>query len=209
MNEQQKETLSALFDGEANEFEMRRMLSELDAESRAQWQRYQWIHDAAKNKLGECNFSISVVDAVAAQIAAEPVNTVRESEIKVQTVAAKKDWLKPLLGFATAASIAFVAVLGAQQWGQDSSSASAGFVANGNVSASQLPISGGSGLNTVSGSVSSLSLAREIETIDAQKAREKERLKYYLQLHAQNASFNDGQGLLPMARMSEEESPAK
>jgi sigma-E factor negative regulatory protein RseA len=199
MNEQQQETLSALFDGEANEFETRRLLAEMDPASAAQWQHFQWIRDTAKNRLGDCDVTVSVVDAVAAIIAREP-------DIRSTSTAAKKDhWLKPLLGFATAASVAFVVVLGMQQFEQQSAPASTGFVANGNVSASQLQISGGVGLNPVSGSVSSSALAYEIEAIDEQKARDKDRIQYYLQQHAQHASFNNGRGLLPMARMSEEE----
>lgn len=199
MNEQQQETLSALFDGEANEFETRRLLSELDSASAAKWQRFQWIRDTAKNRLGDCDVTFSVVDAVSASIAMDP-------NIQPKYTMHKKDhWLKPLLGFATAASVAFVAVLGMQQFGQDAVPANTGFIANGNVSASQLQISGGVGLNTVSGSVSSSALAYEIEAIDEQKARDKDRIKYYLQQHAQQASFNNGSGLLPMARMAEEE----
>ncbi len=199
MNEQQQEILSALFDGEANEFETRRLLSEIDAESLEKWQRFQWIRDTAKNKMVDCNFTVSVSDAVAARIANEP-------DIKMKkTVVSKDHWLKPLLGFATAASVAFVVVLGAQQFDQGAVSNDSGFIANGNVSASQLPISGGVGLNTVSGSVSSSALDYEIEAIDKQKALDKDRIKYYLQQHAQQASFNNGRGLLPMARMSEEE----
>jgi sigma-E factor negative regulatory protein RseA len=201
MNEQQQETLSALFDGEANEFETRRLLSELDSVSAAKWQRFQWIRDTAKNRLGDCDVTFSVVDAVSASIAREP-----DIQSTYTATAAKKDhWLKPLLGFATAASVAFVAVLGMQQFGQDAVPANTGFIANGNVSASQLPISGGVGLNAVSGSVSSSALAYEIEAIDEQKARDKDRIKYYLQQHAQQASFNNGSGLLPMARMADEE----
>ena len=45
MNEQQKETLSALLDGEASEFELRRLLAEGDVEIAAQWRRYQLIRD--------------------------------------------------------------------------------------------------------------------------------------------------------------------
>lgn len=199
MNEQQQETLSALFDGEANEFETRRLLSELDTESCSKWTRFQCIRDVAKNKSADCDYSISVLAAVSAIIADEP-------EIEPRLPVVKKDhWLKPLLGFATAASVAFIVVLGVQQSGQKTLLSNGGFVANGNVSASQLPISGGVGLNAVSGSVSTSSLAYEIEAIDAQKARDKDRIKYYLEQHAQQASFNNGRGLLPMARMIEEE----
>lgn len=199
MHEQYKESLSALFDGEADELEMRRLLSGLDAESTARWQRYQLIGDAARNVLAVSRLDISVVDAVAAQLAVEPVVLAAPAAKK------REHWLKPVLGFASAASIAFVAVLGVQSMNRSAMPVTAGFVANGNVSASQLPIAGGSGLNTVSGSVQAPALQREIEAIDAQKQRDAERLRYYMQQHTQHASYNNAQGLLPMARMVEEE----
>lgn len=195
MHEQHKETLSALFDGEADELEMRRLLSGLDAETCAQWRRYQLLRDAAQNKLGDCDLQISIVDKVAAQIALEP--DIRPSVAQVAVLVKKDSWIKPLLGFATAASVAFITVLGVQQFNQPAGQLDAGFVANGNVSASQLPMSGGLGLNTVSGSVQTSGLQYEIEAIEAQKQHDAERLRYYMQQHAQHASFNNGRGLLP------------
>lgn len=199
MNEKQKEMLSVLFDGESNDFEMRHILSILDEESRSKWQRYQWIRDAAKNKLSDANCSISVVDAVAGYVSEHP-------GISTESIPVKKySWLKPVLGFATAASVAFITVLGVQQIGSESAPETAGFVANGNVSVSQMQISGGVGLNPVSASVSTASIAHEIGKIDAQKKLDEERMRYYMQQHAQHASFNNGRGILPMARMAEEE----
>ncbi len=51
MNEQHKEALSALFDGETSEFETRRLLDELTDEDLEQWHQYQTISDASQNKL--------------------------------------------------------------------------------------------------------------------------------------------------------------
>jgi sigma-E factor negative regulatory protein RseA len=199
MREQDKESLSALFDGEANELEMRRVLSSYSIDECSQWQRFQWIRDAAKNKLAESDMSISIVDKVALRIAEEP-------ELKSFSMDNEKSgWLKPLLGFATAASVAFVTVLGVQQFNQTTLGVESGFHANGNVSVSQLPITGNLGLNAVSGSIKTPNLHNEIDVIEAQKQREKARLKYYIQQHTQNASFNNGRGLLPMARISQQE----
>ncbi len=196
MSDQKKETLSALFDGETNEFETRRLLAELDEESRALWQRYQLIRDSANNTLTESHFSMDISGSVAAEIAAEPAIRQKKSD--------KESWFKPVVGFAAAASIAFVTVLGVQNLQPSTDNITTGFVADGNVSASQLSIASNLGLNQVSGS-SSVLLSRELESIDAQKARDEERLKYYLQQHAQHSSFNNGRGLLPMARLVKED----
>lgn len=208
MSEQQKEALSALFDGETTEFETRRLLTELSADDEARWSRYQIISDSMDNKLAGSDLSINIADAVSAAIADEPLpqfdtqGNEAEQTQKTQKVA----WLKPFAGFAAAASIAFVTVLGVGDFGSEQPTNDLnGFVANGNVSNSHLSLSGSQlGLNQVSG-VSSRSIAAEIENIDAQKLKEKERMKYYLHQHAQHASFNNGRGLLPMARITKEE----
>ena len=203
MNPQHKETLSALFDGETNDFEARRLLQELDADDIAHWKHFQIIREAAKNTLGECNLEISVSESVAAFLMDEPaLNASLEKSGK------SRPWVKPLVGFATAASIGFFTVMAVLQFNQSSDVTQNGFVADGNVSVSQLPMvassgNGGTGLNTVSGSVQTSNLQQEIEAIEAQKVRERERLQYYLEQHAQYTGFNNGKGLIPMARMSE------
>lgn len=196
MNEQQQESLSALFDGEVSDFEVRRVLAEVDADARGRWQRYQLISSAVAHKLDENLLTINVADAVAAEIADEPVLKAASGSKP------SRSWLKPVVGFAAAASIAFVSVVGIQTL--DDQSPVNGFIANGNVSASQLPIIGGTGLNQAS-AVADINLATQINDIDAEKQQEQARINYYLQQHAQNASFNNGRGLLPMARMSKEE----
>ncbi len=208
MSDQQKEGLSALFDGETTEFETRRLIAELDDSDRQAWQRYQLTSDAASNSLGDSVLSINVVDSVAAAIADEPCPELKESpelqQAKVKSQTVSQSWFKPFVGFAAAASIAFIAVINLPAMQSGGQIEQAGFVANGNVSASQLQISGGVGLSQASG-VSSVSLAREISDIDAQKNRENTKLNYYLQQHAQHAAFNNGRGLLPLARITKEE----
>lgn len=194
MNEQQQETLSALFDGETSTFETRRLLDELSDADLERWHRYQVISDASQNKLVDNDFSFSVVDAVAAAISDEDVPSL---EPAVEKTSARQSWFKPLVGFAAAASVAFVAVLGIQS----PEMVTPGFVANGNVSISQLPITGDLGLSAVSGTAASTVLAADIKAIDANKAENADRLKYYLQQHTQHAAYNNGRGLLPMARM--------
>lgn len=204
MSDQHKETLSALFDGEASEFETRRLLTELDDNARLQWQRYQFIRDAAHNAVSEAHFSIDISANVAAQIANETI----EMPVTNKQQSSKETWFKPIIGFAAAASIAFVTVLGVQNLQLVNQPLSTGFVANGNVSASQLPMASNLGLNQVSGTSSVLlarELSQELESIDAQKVRDEERLQYYLQQHAQHASFNNSRGLLPMVRLVKED----
>ncbi len=47
-----------------------------------------------------------------------------------------------------------------------------------------------------------MTLDKDVQAIEAQKAQDAERLEHYLQLHTQHAAFNNGRGLMPMARMN-------
>lgn len=150
MNEQQKETLSALLDGEASEFELRRLLAEGDVEIAAQWRRYQLIRDVGGSSHAGRQWLSAMPNSIAAQLEGEEIAPAPVAEHRAQTN--KNEWLRPLAGFAVAASVAFVAVLGAFQWQQSPEETAPGFVADGNVSNSQLPMNASSGLSNVSGS---------------------------------------------------------
>lgn len=152
MSQQRQEMLSALFDGQTSEFETRRVLSDMTDAELQQLRRYQLMRDACKNQVSGLHRTMDITAAVSAAVAAEAAPS--------QSKALASSRIKPLLGFATAATVAFVAVLGVQQWRHlDDAAGNAGFVADGNVSASQLPIAATPGLSTASG-VSSLPLGR-------------------------------------------------
>ncbi len=195
MNEQQQESLSALFDGETTEFETRRLLSQLTEEEQQRWQRYQIIRDASKNQLPETELSFNIADSVMDAIADEAIESAEQLQPLAQV---KKSWLKPLVGFSAAASVAFVTVLGLQ----DPDSVNPGFEAAGNVSLSQLPVSEDLGLNAVSARTSSATLVDDVRQLDEQKTQDMERMKAYIDQHAQHSSFNHGKSFVPMARMN-------
>lgn len=197
MNDQKKETLSALFDDETGDFETRRLLSEIDQLDRDQFSRFQVAREAMQGNLQQSVLTIDVSRGVAAAIADDEV--LQASEERPQR-RLRPTWLKPVGGFAAAASVAFVAVLGIQ----NPDVVNSGFIADGNVSASRMPISGDLGLSQVSGT-STIPLSQTIEEIDLQKKQDQQRLDYYLQQHSQHAVYNTGFGLMPMARMHKEE----
>ena len=199
-----RETLSALLDGEASEFETRRLLQTLDQDDRQTWQRYALIQQSMQSSQAEpLNLSIDVSQAVSAAIdELEPLSVKTNA---TSTAAAQQTWLKPVLGFAAAASFAFVSVVGLQQYQAQSALDEAGFVAQGDVSASQLPIESGVGLSAVSGQVAipDDSPIAELDLVEQQKRYQQQRLNYYLQQHAEQATMNNGRGLIPMVRVAE------
>ncbi|NRB42563.1 MAG: sigma-E factor negative regulatory protein [Pseudomonadales bacterium] len=188
MKEQQQEMLSALFDGEASEFEIRCLLNELTDGDLEHWHRYQVISDASHNKLKATAFNFSVVDVVAAAIADEEAPSVETSN----PTQAKKSRLNTVVGFVAAASVSFVAVLGINYLEM----VKPGFIAPGNVSVSQWPISGKLGLNTVNGADESF-----IKTVYGQQTQDDEPLKQFFRLHVHKAVFENGWGLMTMSRM--------
>ena len=194
MNEQHNEALSALFDGETSEFETRRLLDEITDEDLETWHHYQMISQASQHKLEPSALTFSVVDAVAEAIADEATPVAQSSPQQPN----QTSWIKPFVGFAAAASVAFVAVLGVQ----DPDIVNQGFVADGNVAVSQLPISGELGVSAVSGTAAGATFDKDVQAIEAQKMKDAERLQHYLQQHTQHAAFNNGRGLMPMARMN-------
>lgn len=103
MNEQENEILSALMDGECEDQLIDSLLR--DSTMRATWWRYHLISDAMKGK-----------DSVlATKNLAEKVSKVLANEATVLSPKSTARWIKPVAGFAIAASVAVVAVLSIQQ----------------------------------------------------------------------------------------------
>lgn len=143
MNQQHEEMLSALFDEQCSEFEMRRVLGAMSTDDIQQLRRYQLMRDVMQKKAGALHCTMDISAAVAEAIDNENVQSPLQKPSKVSRI-------KPLIGFATAASVAFVAVLAVQQWRYIDSASDHGFVADGNVSASQIPLASSPGLSKAS-----------------------------------------------------------
>lgn len=184
------ETLSALHDGEAHELELRRLLRDLDRnddESREltdTWYRLQLTRSAMQ---GEPWIPASeLLAGVRAAIDAEP-----------QIASPAPPWRRAAGSFAIAASMAALVVLGGQQLG------SSGAAGDGERVAS-LPV----GVVNTTGAVpvrASLG-ARAVpvrQPADRTAYRElaRQRLSRYSQEHAEHASLNTPQGLVPFARV--------
>lgn len=104
-----KESLSALMDGQADELEVRRVLKSVseDDELRDTWRRHQMAAAAMRREL-----PMQVVDYSSA------IRNAIEHEPKLSSETGVGRLLKPLGRFAVAASVAAIAVIGVQQYGQ-------------------------------------------------------------------------------------------
>jgi len=106
MSEKMHESMSALMDGEATDFEARRLLEQMDSpEMREKWSRYHLASAAMKRDSAAGKSQIDISAAVSAAIANES-----------KGVAPQRKPLRAMAGFASAAAIAFVAVIGVQSF---------------------------------------------------------------------------------------------
>jgi sigma-E factor negative regulatory protein RseA len=106
------EQLSALADGECEMLEQEWVLRRLagDADFKARWQGYYLVSDAMKNNLPEC-IDINFADRIRQAIDADspPLQTLQTPAVDNSPTFS---WYKPVTGFALAASVAALAVLG-------------------------------------------------------------------------------------------------
>jgi sigma-E factor negative regulatory protein RseA len=105
-----RESISAMVDNEAQQLELQRVLkaAESDSAIREQWHRYQLVSGLLKRHDQKVSLGTELADQVRTAVAYEaPLRAVR-STVKLQ-------WWKPLGGFAIAASVTMMMVLGVQQ----------------------------------------------------------------------------------------------
>ena len=208
--DREKESLSALMDGQAGELEVRRVLKSIsdNDQSRDTWRRYQMAAAAMRRDLPE-----QVVD-YSASISAALEN---EKALQVNTLSARM--LKPLGRFAIAASVATVAIIGFQQYNMPATNqpavASAKTV-DSKFSPAQLRTSADFGIPSVTARTVSVnnnaesyraSQAQPVIVVDQATEPEvtREQVQAYLNSlmveHTGHAAMNTNQGMLPFARM--------
>lgn len=151
MNERNKESLSALMDGEADELEIRRVLNQLDKddELRDNWKNYHLMgslmRDESFDSLDLTRGINQILDGELAPSGAADINTPqspRESHVQKSSNA----WYKPLTSVAVAASVTLAVLLGVQSIEPDNglgladNSANTSQVLQGELTASSLTI---------------------------------------------------------------------
>lgn len=120
-NENMRESISALMDGEAQQMELQRVLkaSEDQPEVRAQWQRYQLASSMLKRQADQVSMDAEIADRVRAALQnEETVQLAPEMDVaanEATAVVVQQSWWKPVTGFAVAASATLMMVLGIQQ----------------------------------------------------------------------------------------------
>lgn len=190
MNDRNKESLSALMDGEADELEIRRVLNQLDKddELREQWKNYHLMGSLMRDEsFDSLDLTKGINLALDGEVAAGDDDDFQTSNGFEEAVDEKpvRAWYKPLTSVAVAASVTLAVLLGVQSIEPENGM---GLVDN---SANTLPTQQGEL------TASSLSLEEQQQLENAQQ-----QLQDYI---LQNSSEvrEDKKGLLPFARVVE------
>ena len=196
MSEKLRESLSAVLDGEANELELERVLSQMDDESdlRQTWMRYSAVRSVNTEGISP-DMAMDISKGVRRAIL-QGAPAVSQATTTVQRL------LKPLASFAVAASVAATVVLGGQQLAQI-----------GDVNTSyqgSLAASSPVGLiNTVGATAIQASYGTQSVPVLQPTARTayrelaRQRMNVYMQEHVEHAALNSPQGLVPFSRIQQ------
>lgn len=178
MAEKLDEQVSALVDGEAGREELDLLLRRLERDGvlRSTWERYHLIGDAMRSGLPE-RFALGVAERVSAAIAAEPVLA---APLPQTTVRARRNWTRPAIGLALAASVAGLVLVGVRP------------AAIGN-----MPLAGGD----TRAALSAQGTGKAVTTAAVARTLQRDRLNAYLVSHNESASRNQMSGVLPYVRM--------
>lgn len=198
MNERMCESLSALMDDEANELELERVLSQVsgDGELRQIWKRYNLIqHVVQSHPLTHLDWDISL--RVQSALAGSKMGG---REIALSGF--RQRMLRPLISLGVAASVTVTVVFGGQQIAQ--LGIADPYRLDGPVAASSSPVGMLNSLGATAVQASYGTQAIPVlrpATRTAYQELAQQRLRKYMQQHAEQAALNSPQGLVPFARV--------
>lgn len=197
-NDRIYESLSALMDNEANELELERVLAQVsgDASLRRAWMRYNLTQQAVHgHPVAHLDWDVSArVQSALADLQAGDTGTA--------LAVFKQRMVRPLISFAVAASVAVTVVIGGQQLAQvggtdpyagDRSVATSASPVGMLNSLGATPVQAGYGTQAIT--------VLQPATRTAYQELAQQRLRKYMQEHAEQAALNSPQGLVPFARV--------
>lgn len=194
MNEQQREAVSALVDGEASELEVRRLLrSDHADEVAAIWTRHQRVRSLMRRedqRFGHLDISAQVM----ARLEAEPA------------LRRRPHWWKPAGGVAVAASVAALVVFGLAP-PEYAGSASPQVAASSPVYPVQMaPAQRAAQGNVAVSAMGQYPLVQRRESLDDDAVMQ-QRMDRLLLRHTEQAALNSGEGIISFARVASFDAP--
>lgn len=201
-----REGVSALMDGEAEELELRRLLSGEHASSvNETWQRYHQVRDVLRGHhevepFRQLDISLQVSAAIAEENGSNQIDDKSRR---------RPAWLRPVAGFAVAASVAAGLVVSIQATNQSLPGALPEVSSAPIASNRAYPVAGNS-MQAAAGSapravVNYPTQQLPVATLATQSTANQEaqqHLEKYLLRHTENAALNTGQGVMTFARVA-------
>lgn len=196
-----RESVSALMDGEAQELELRRLLAEEHTEEVDQcWQSFHQVRDVLQGSSTEASFRhLDISSQVRLAIAEESVSS----------PARRPSWLRPVAGFAVAASVAAGLVISVQSTNPVAPGALPA-IENTTLAGNRAYPVAGSSMQAASGptprgvinySAQSLPVA-SVATQSPGNREAQQQLEKYLLRHTESAALTSGQGVMNFARVA-------
>ena len=210
--ERLRESLSAAMDGEAGEFEMRRVLDRLDSdeELRDTARRYQMVGDMIRHEANDF-MSVDLTAGIREQLKDEKVGSVDSDTAKPvygKVVSLFDRFWERTGQVAVAASVTFAVILGVKQYNADPE---AEYLADtGSQSTLYQPFQvkpGGYGASSIQAGYnsrqhSSISSEQLAQAQDVASRAIRERFRAYALQHAELSTMYSGQASLPFARLT-------
>lgn len=201
MNEQLRESLSSLMDGEASEQDIERVLDNLqDPAVRSAWQNFNMARWSLSGGIGPG--SEELTGRIMSAVDAEPAYSLQpqgDAPLEIKPVGAWHRFSRPLASFAVAASVFAVVLVGSQFVGDGAGQADP-------VTADRTSPTGM--VNTLGGAAVRAGYATQPvqrvapAPISDYNAIARERLQRYMLQHTEEAALNAPQGMMPYARVA-------
>ena len=123
MSEKLRESLSAVMDGEADDFELRRVLDELgrDEALRAEWMRLHEARAILRNEHHQASPDLAdrVWDAMSGEMSGEEAPEPTVQEVAAQATTGSRNRLGRMTGFGVAAAMALAVIVGTNVFQSD------------------------------------------------------------------------------------------
>ena len=208
MNDQLDSQLSALSDGEMTELELRSLLKQLENCSEAEraiqlqkWSRYQMVSEALSDERGrhtaQPNFAAAVAEAIVLEPSHSQADAGDSTEFDAPDIVASSGDAPLWSRFAVAATVTLAVIVGVQQ-----------YQLNGAAVGSSTLASDGTSSYVTAPTSEALAVQVNAQPVNANAdlandgLRAQERLHEYLLEHANHAARQNGQGIVPFARVA-------
>ncbi|MGK0499122.1 MAG: sigma-E factor negative regulatory protein RseA [Oceanicoccus sp.] len=211
MSEKNRESLSALMDGEAEQLELRRLLSSEDEALIETWSRYHLARDIMQDHQHTEFRHLDISARVSASIVDIEKQEAMAASDGLSAETAATPWWRPMASFAVAASVTIAVVVGVQSVeqplpGLNPDQLQSQLQNTPQVASRVYPVAGSSMQASGNGGVINYRNTTLPGNLAASRAEADEeaqqRLEQFMLRHTERAALNNGQGMISFARIA-------